>query len=52
MRQKKMPIDLISVTQLLADCRLLNEVGGAAAITDLFTFVPTAKCRLLHGADP
>ena len=38
-----MPIDLISVTQFLADCRLLDEVGGAAAITDLFTFVPTAS---------
>ena len=43
MRQKKTPIDLISVTQFLADCRLLDEVGGAAAITDLFTFVPTAS---------
>jgi len=43
MREKKKPIDLISVTQYLDDVQLLQEVGGAAAITDLFTFVPTAS---------
>jgi replicative DNA helicase len=37
------PIDLISLTQLLEDRHLLEEVGGAAAVTDLFTFVPTAS---------
>lgn len=42
MREKKVPIDLISVTQFLEDRRLLDEVGGAAAITELFTFVPTS----------
>ena len=43
MREKKKPIDLISVTQYLDDVHLLQEVGGAAAVTDLFTFVPTAS---------
>jgi len=42
MRNSGKPIDLISVTQILEDRRLLDEVGGAAAVTDLFTFVPTA----------
>lgn len=36
------PIDLISVTQRLEDTGHLNEVGGAAYITELFMFVPTA----------
>ena len=35
-------IDLITFTQLLRDRNLLETVGGAAAITTLFTFVPTA----------
>lgn len=42
MRETGKPIDLISVTQFLEDRRLLEIVGGAAAITDLFTFIPTA----------
>src|SRR6267142_1654965 len=37
-RQK--PVDLISLTQRLEDLKLLPEVGGAAAVTELFTFVP------------
>lgn len=36
------PIDPISVTQTLKDQRLLEKVGGATAITNLFTYVPTA----------
>lgn len=36
------PIDLITLTQELRDRALLDQVGGAAAISDLFTFVPTA----------
>ena len=28
---------------MLDDRHLLEEVGGAAAVTDLFTFVPTAS---------
>lgn len=55
MLDKGVPIDLISLTQALEDRKrrdrwgnLLLEtelewVGGAAAVTDLFTFVPTAS---------
>ena len=42
MRNSGRPIDLISLTQILEDRRLLDEVGGMGAVTDLFTFVPTA----------
>jgi hypothetical protein len=35
-------IDLITVTQALRDRNLLESVGGAASVTSLFTFVPTA----------
>jgi replicative DNA helicase len=35
-------IDLITFTQVLRDRNLLESVGGAAAVTNLFTFVPTA----------
>jgi len=42
MRNGGLPIDLISVTQKLEDRHLLDEVGGMEAVTDLFTFVPTA----------
>jgi replicative DNA helicase len=35
-------IDLITFTQVLRDRNLLDGVGGAAAVTTLFTFVPTA----------
>jgi replicative DNA helicase len=35
-------IDLITFTQTLRDRNLLETVGGAAAVTSLFTFVPTA----------
>ncbi|MEP6699300.1 MAG: replicative DNA helicase [Verrucomicrobiota bacterium] len=35
-------IDLITFTQVLRDRNLLETVGGAAAVTALFTFVPTA----------
>lgn len=42
MREANKPIDLISLTQLLEDRHQLEEVGGAAAITELFTFVPTS----------
>ncbi|MDX2080393.1 MAG: replicative DNA helicase [Terrimicrobiaceae bacterium] len=42
MRNLGKPIDLISLTQTLEDRKLLEEVGGAALVTDLLTFVPTA----------
>src|SRR2546423_426740 len=35
-------IDLITFTQSLRDRNLLETVGGAAFVTSLFTFVPTA----------
>src|SRR5260370_11027182 len=35
-------IDLITFTQVLRDRTLLEGVGGAAFVTSLFTFVPTA----------
>ena len=35
-------IDLITFTQVLRDRNLLDGVGGAAFVTSLFTFVPTA----------
>ncbi len=35
-------IDLITFTQVLRDRNLLETVGGAAAVTTLYTFVPTA----------
>jgi replicative DNA helicase len=35
-------IDLITFTQVLRDRNLLDSVGGAAFVTNVFTFVPTA----------
>ncbi len=35
-------IDLITFTQVMRDRNLLDAVGGAAFVTSLFTFVPTA----------
>ncbi len=36
------PIDFITLTQLLRDRGQLDQVGGAAFVTELFTFLPTA----------
>jgi replicative DNA helicase len=36
------PIDFITLTQVLRDRRQLDQVGGAAFVTELFTFLPTA----------
>jgi replicative DNA helicase len=36
------PIDLVTLTQELRDRKLLDQAGGAAFITQLFTFLPTA----------
>ena len=36
------PIDFITLTQLLRDRNQLEQVGGAAYVTELFTFLPTA----------
>ena len=43
MHQDCIPIDLISLTQYLEDTGRLDKVGGAAAVTDLYTFIPTAS---------
>lgn len=36
------PIDLITLTQALADRKQLDQIGGAAVLADLQTFLPTA----------
>ncbi|MDR3405416.1 MAG: replicative DNA helicase [Chthoniobacter sp.] len=36
------PIDIITVTQILRDRNQLDQAGGAALVTELFTFLPTA----------
>lgn len=36
-------IDFIILTQILRDRSILDQCGGAAFITDLFTFLPTAE---------
>jgi replicative DNA helicase len=42
MREAGRPVDMISITQYLQDRQKLEEAGGASAIADLFTFIPTA----------
>lgn len=42
MRVAKRPIDLVTVTQFLTDSGELDACGGAAALADLYSFVPTA----------
>src|SRR3954453_10809682 len=41
-------IDLITFTQVLRDRNVLDAVGGAAFVTSLFTFVPTAANVLYY----
>jgi replicative DNA helicase len=36
------PVDFITLTQLLRDRGILDQVGGAGFVTGLFTFLPTA----------
>ena len=42
MYNKSQPIDLISVVTLLQDRKLLDKVGGAAAMSEIFSYSPTA----------
>jgi replicative DNA helicase len=42
MWNRQQAIDLITFTQSLRDKNLLDQVGGPAFVTHLFTFVPTA----------
>lgn len=39
---KATPIDFVTLTQLLQDRGELDKAGGYAAVSELFTFVPTA----------
>jgi replicative DNA helicase len=41
-KTQKIPIDLITFTQQLRNDGLLQGLGGAAYVTELFTYVPTA----------
>lgn len=43
MRTDEQAIDFITLTQHLEDNSTLEKCGGAAAVTGLFTFVPTAS---------
>jgi len=43
MREAQRPVDLVSLIQHLDDHHLIEEVGGAASVAELFTFVPTAS---------
>lgn len=43
MKEAGKPVDLISLTQFLEDHKVLDQCGGAACVTELFTFVPTAS---------
>lgn len=40
--RERMPMDFITLTQHLRDAKKLDQVGGPAFVTDLFTFLPTA----------
>ncbi len=42
MYDQRQPIDVITLTQVLRDRKMLDQVGGPAFVTDLFTFLPTA----------
>jgi replicative DNA helicase len=42
MWDKNEPIDFITLTQILRDRSQLDSCGGAAFVTELFTFLPTA----------
>jgi|GEM_PF-2407985 len=42
MVEKDRNIELLSLTQHLADCGQLENIGGPAELTSIFTFVPTA----------
>lgn len=43
MRAEGCPIDMISVTERLSRGGLLETIGGAEVVTELFMFVPTAS---------
>ncbi|MGB8167554.1 MAG: DnaB-like helicase N-terminal domain-containing protein [Chthoniobacteraceae bacterium] len=40
--EERMPIDIITLTAHLRGAKMLDQVGGPAFVTDLFTLLPTA----------
>ncbi len=42
MYDQRQPIDVITLTAVLRNRKMLDQVGGPAFVTDLFTFLPTA----------
>jgi len=42
LHDKGRPVDPITLQQVLTDRKLLDQVGGAATVAELYTFVPTA----------
>lgn len=43
LKAKRIAIDFITLTQVMKDKGCLDQAGGASAISELFTFVPTAS---------
>lgn len=43
MRQARNPIDLVTVTQKIANADLLDQIGGPSVMAELQTFLPTSK---------
>lgn len=40
--EKNQPIELVSLTQLLADRKLLESIGGPSELTSIYTYAPTS----------
>jgi replicative DNA helicase len=49
MRGARKPIDLVTVTDFIESRGVIDEVGGAHAIAELFTFVPTTMNKAYYG---
>lgn len=49
MNEKRQPMDPVILTRRLRDKNQLDQVGGPSAITELFTFVPSAS-HFMHYA--
>lgn len=42
-REKAIPLDIVSLTQKLRELKLLDKVGGPGAISELYTFLPASS---------
>ncbi len=42
LHKARLPTDFITLTQALRDANQIDQVGGAAYVTELFTYLPTA----------